>query len=150
MPSRSFLQYVVITAKGLAMGAADVVPGVSGGTIAFIAGIYEELIETIHKLDLGFFRIWKKDGFKTAWTAYNLSFLVALFSGVFISIISLAKAITWLLAEHPILVWSVLFWTCCGQYTLHWQANKNMEYKSYSRFGSSCWNCLCDHVGKTN
>lgn len=91
------------------MGAADVVPGVSGGTIAFIAGIYEELIETIHKLDLGFFRIWKKDGFKTAWTAYNLSFLVALFSGVFISIISLAKAITWLLAEHPILVWSFFF-----------------------------------------
>lgn len=109
MPSRSFLQYVVITAKGLAMGAADVVPGVSGGTIAFIAGIYEELIETIHKIDLGFFKIWKKEGFKTAWVAYNLSFLVALFSGVFISILSLAKTITWLLTEHPILVWSFFF-----------------------------------------
>ncbi len=109
MPSRSFLQYVVITAKGLAMGAADVVPGVSGGTIAFIAGIYEELIETIHKLDFGFFKIWKKEGFKTAWNAYNLSFLLALFSGVLISILSLAKAITWLLAQHPILVWSFFF-----------------------------------------
>ena len=50
MPKRTFIQYLVITAKGLAMGAADVVPGVSGGTIAFISGIYEELIETIHKL----------------------------------------------------------------------------------------------------
>jgi len=109
MPSRSFLQYVVITAKGLAMGAADVVPGVSGGTIAFIAGIYEELIETIHKLDMGFFKLWKKDGFRAAWSTYNLAFLVALFSGVLISILSLAKVITWLLAEHPILVWAFFF-----------------------------------------
>lgn len=91
------------------MGAADVVPGVSGGTIAFIAGIYEELIETIHKLDLGFFKIWKKEGLKASWKTYNLSFLVALFSGVLISVLSLAKAITWLLAEHPILVWSFFF-----------------------------------------
>ena len=63
MPQRNFLQYLIITAKGLAMGAADVVPGVSGGTIAFISGIYEELIETIHNIDFGFFKIWKKEGF---------------------------------------------------------------------------------------
>jgi|SRR5690554_1177270 len=109
MPQRNFLQYLVITAKGLAMGAADVVPGVSGGTIAFISGIYEELIETIHKLDFGIFKIWKKEGFLKAWNAYNLSFLLALFSGVFISIISLAKLITWLLAEYPVMVWSFFF-----------------------------------------
>lgn len=109
MPQRNLLQYLIITAKGLAMGAADVVPGVSGGTIAFISGIYEELIETIHKIDLGFFKIWKKDGFLKAWNAYNLSFLLALFSGVFISIISLAKLITWLLAEYPVMVWSFFF-----------------------------------------
>ncbi|OAB78506.1 DUF368 domain-containing protein [Cochleicola gelatinilyticus] len=107
--SRSFLQYLLITAKGLAMGAADVVPGVSGGTIAFISGIYEELIETIHNFDLGFFSLWKKDGFKKAWKQYNLSFLVALFLGVAISILSLAKIITFLLTEHPILVWSFFF-----------------------------------------
>lgn len=109
MPQRNFLQYLLITAKGLAMGAADVVPGVSGGTIAFISGIYEELIETIHKIDLRFFRIWKKEGFPSAWKAYNLSFLLALFAGIFISILSLAKLITWLLAEYPILVWSFFF-----------------------------------------
>lgn len=109
MPQRNFLQYLVITAKGLAMGAADVVPGVSGGTIAFISGIYEELIETIHKLDLGFFKIWKADGFLKAWKHYNLGFLLALFSGVFISIISLAKLITWLLEIYPIMVWSFFF-----------------------------------------
>ncbi|MDN3725029.1 DUF368 domain-containing protein [Aequorivita sp. SDUM287046] len=109
MPQRNFLQYLTVTAKGLAMGAADVVPGVSGGTIAFISGIYEELIETIHNIDLGFFRSWKKNGFSTAWKQYNLSFLVALFAGVFISIISLAKLITWLLEVYPILVWSFFF-----------------------------------------
>lgn len=91
------------------MGAADVVPGVSGGTIAFIAGIYEELIETIHNLNLGFFKLWKKSGFKTAWNTYNLGFLLALFGGVFISILSLAKLITYLLENHPILVWSFFF-----------------------------------------
>lgn len=109
MPSRNLLNYLVITAKGLAMGAADVVPGVSGGTIAFISGIYEELIETIHKLDMGFFRTWKRSGFKVAWRSYNLAFLLALFSGIFISILSLAKVITWLLTHHPILVWSFFF-----------------------------------------
>lgn len=109
MPQRNFLQYLVITAKGLAMGAADVVPGVSGGTIAFISGIYEELIETIHNIDLGFFKIWKKEGFLNAWKTYNLSFLLALFSGVFISILSLAKLIIWLLADYPIMVWSFFF-----------------------------------------
>lgn len=91
------------------MGAADVVPGVSGGTIAFISGIYEELIETIHNIDLGFFKIWKNEGFLTAWKYYNLTFLLALFSGVFISILSFAKLITWLLNDYPIVVWSFFF-----------------------------------------
>ncbi len=109
MPQRNFLQYLLVTAKGLAMGAADVVPGVSGGTIAFISGIYEELIETIHNIDLGFFKIWKKDGLRNAWKGYNLSFLLAVFSGVFISILSLAKIISWLLTDYPIMVWSFFF-----------------------------------------
>ncbi|MCG2419555.1 DUF368 domain-containing protein [Aequorivita sp. F47161] len=109
MPQRNFIQYLIITAKGLAMGAADVVPGVSGGTIAFISGIYEELIETIHNIDLGFFKVWKNKGFLHAWNHYNLGFLLALFSGVFISIISLAKLITWLLDVYPIMVWSFFF-----------------------------------------
>jgi len=103
------LQYLLVTAKGIAMGAADVVPGVSGGTIAFISGIYEELIETIHKLDLGFFELWKSRNFSTAWKEYNLGFLVSLFGGVAISILSLAKLITFLLSEYPIFVWSFFF-----------------------------------------
>ena len=91
------------------MGAADVVPGVSGGTIAFISGIYEELIESIDKVNLGVFKVWKKDGFKVAWNSINGNFLLALFSGIAISILSLAKLIKWLLHNEPVLLWSFFF-----------------------------------------
>ncbi len=106
---RSLKDYLIISLKGLAMGAADVVPGVSGGTIAFISGIYEELIETINKLDLGFFSKWKKEGFLNSWRAYNLPFLSTLFLGIITSILSLAKAIKWLLHNEPVLLWAFFF-----------------------------------------
>ena len=91
------------------MGAADVVPGVSGGTIAFISGIYEELVTTIDRLDFGFFKLWKKEGLKNAFAYYNIGFLLTLFAGVFVSILSLAKLVTFLLDEYPILLWSFFF-----------------------------------------
>ncbi len=109
MQKRTLIHYFIILFKGMAMGAADVVPGVSGGTIAFISGIYEELIATIHKLNFGFFKIWKKNGLKTAWNQYNLSFLTSLLSGIALSILSLAKLITVLLKNHPVLVWAFFF-----------------------------------------
>jgi putative membrane protein len=104
-----FPDYFLITLKGLAMGAADVVPGVSGGTIAFISGIYQELIDTINKVDFTFFPSWKKNGFKIAWQQINGSFLLALLSGIFISILTFSKIITHLLATQPIMVWSFFF-----------------------------------------
>ena len=106
---RSFFSYLTIIFKGIAMGAADVAPGVSGGTIAFISGIYEELIESIDKINLGVFKVWKTYGFKTAWNSINGTFLVALFSGIAISILSLAKLIKWLLHNEPVLLWSFFF-----------------------------------------
>ena len=106
---RQFKDYLFITLKGIAMGAADVVPGVSGGTIAFISGIYEELIESIDNINLGVFKSWKQDGFKVAWRTINGPFLLALFSGVAISILSLAKLIKYLLHNEPILLWSFFF-----------------------------------------
>lgn len=106
---RQFKDYLFIAMKGMAMGAADVVPGVSGGTIAFISGIYEELIESIDNIKLGVFRVWKHHGFKSAWTSINGNFLLALFSGIAISILSLAKVIKWLLHNEPILLWSFFF-----------------------------------------
>ncbi len=104
-----FPDYLIITLKGIAMGAADVVPGVSGGTIAFISGIYQELIDSINKVDFSFFSSWKKNGFKIAWQQINGSFLLALVSGIALSILTLSKVITHLLATQPILVWSYFF-----------------------------------------
>jgi putative membrane protein len=109
MPDRTPLQQALIFLKGMAMGAADVVPGVSGGTIAFITGIYQELISTIHQLDLGILKVWRQSGWKAAWKSYNLGFLLLLFGGVLLSILSLARLISWLLKAHPILVWSFFF-----------------------------------------
>ena len=98
-----------IGARGLAMGAADVVPGVSGGTIAFITGIYEELIETISGVNLSLLKTLKKEGLKAFWTQLNGNFIVALFTGILISVASLAKLISYLLDNHSILVWSFFF-----------------------------------------
>ena len=91
------------------MGAADVVPGVSGGTIAFISGIYEELLSSISGINIANLKLLKKEGFKAAWKAINGNFLLALLSGIFISIVSLAQLISWLLENKPILVWSFFF-----------------------------------------
>jgi putative membrane protein len=107
--SRKLKDYIVISLKGLAMGAADVVPGVSGGTIAFISGIYEELLSSISKINLGLFKTLRNEGFKAAWTQLNGGFLASLFLGIFISIVSLAKAIKWLLQNEAILLWSFFF-----------------------------------------
>ena len=107
--SRNFKDYLVIGFKGIAMGAADVVPGVSGGTIAFISGIYEELLGSISNINFELFKTLRKEGFKSAWTQLNGNFLLALFIGIFISIVSLAKAIKFLLESKPILLWSFFF-----------------------------------------
>jgi len=93
----------------MAMGAADVVPGVSGGTIAFISGIYEELIKTIDGLDIGVITTARKQGVKAAWREYNLSFLFALFLGIGISILTFAKIITYFLDNEPVILWSFFF-----------------------------------------
>lgn len=106
---RKLKDYLVIGLKGMAMGAADVVPGVSGGTIAFISGIYQELLTSISNVNLNLFKTLKSEGLKAAWNQLNGSFLVALFSGVFISILSLAKGIKYLLENEPILLWSFFF-----------------------------------------
>ncbi len=101
--------HFVIALKGVAMGAADVVPGVSGGTIAFISGIYEELIGSINKVNLTTLKLWKKEGFSSMWQEINGNFLVSLVIGIGLSIITLAKLIRHLLETQPILIWSFFF-----------------------------------------
>ena len=109
MSKRSPLKLALLSLKGMAMGAADVVPGVSGGTIAFISGIYEELIESINKINLGALKVWKNEGLKSFWNHINGTFFVFLFAGIIISIASLAKVVTYFLEVHPVLIWSFFF-----------------------------------------
>ena len=106
---RSLKDYIIISLKGMAMGAADVVPGVSGGTIAFISGIYEELLNSISSFNFSLLKVLRKEGFKQVWNSVNGSFLLALFIGISVSVLSLAKLIETLLENHPIVIWSFFF-----------------------------------------
>ena len=92
--------------RGMAMGAADVVPGVSGGTLALITGIYEELIDTLGGITPRLLGVWRREGFVAVWQQANLTFLLTLLAGIFTSIALLARLITWLLESHPIPVWA--------------------------------------------
>lgn len=91
------------------MGAADVVPGVSGGTIAFITGIYDTLLESIRRINPSLIGVVKREGIVAAFSHINGLFLISLFAGVFTSIATLAKVISWLLTYHPIPLWSFFF-----------------------------------------
>lgn len=103
------MHYLLVLLKGMAMGAADVVPGVSGGTIAFITGIYDKLLSSINSVNFGLIKVIKKEGIGAAWKKINGTFLVALFAGILISILSLAKALEYLLVNQPVLLWSFFF-----------------------------------------
>ncbi|WP_161867651.1 DUF368 domain-containing protein [Pseudomonas yangonensis] len=101
-------KYFLLYAKGMAMGAADVVPGVSGGTIAFISGIYDELLRSIAGIPEALLLLLR-GRIKDAWQMANATFLLVLFSGIVTSILTLARVITYFLHHHPIPVWSFFF-----------------------------------------
>jgi len=106
---RRFKDYLIISLKGIAMGAADAVPGVSGGTIAFISGIYEELISSISNIKLSLFQTLVSKGFKSFWKDLNGNFITALMMGIIISFVSFMRLAKFLLENHPILIWSFFF-----------------------------------------
>jgi len=124
---RTLKDYLFITLRGVAMGAADVVPGVSGGTIAFISGIYQELIDSINKINFTAVKILRKEGVKSAWEYINGNFFVALFLGIGISILSLAKGIKYLLGTHPIAVWSFFFGLMMASVLFLWKDIKKWD-----------------------
>lgn len=95
--------------RGLMMGAADIVPGVSGGTIAFITGIYDTLLGSIRAFDLTFLGKLLKLDIKGAWQHVNGGFLLALLLGIATSILSLARLISWVLENHPVPLWAFFF-----------------------------------------
>lgn len=102
--------YLGLAARGFAMGSADVVPGVSGGTMAFILGIYEHLVASIRVLARP--RFWNpllKGRLREASAAADLPFLAAVLVGILVAVFSLARALSWLLDNQPVLVWSFFF-----------------------------------------
>lgn len=103
------LEIVILFLKGALMGAADVVPGVSGGTIAFIAGIYDRLLNSLKKLGPASVSILFRQGVVSSWRYVDGTFLAAVFSGVLFSVFTMARLITYGLAVYPILVWSFFF-----------------------------------------
>src|SRR6056297_2452018 len=109
MTKRSLSSYLILILKGMGMGAADVVPGVSGGTIAFITGIYEELVFSIKSINLQAVKLFFSGKFAEFWKHINGTFLLSVVLGIGISVFSLAKLLEFLLNQFPILIWSFFF-----------------------------------------
>ncbi len=91
------------------MGMADVVPGVSGGTIAFISGIYEELLASIKSIDIEAVKLLFTGQFRALWKKINGNFLFSLIAGIGVAILSMARVMTYMLENHPIITWSFFF-----------------------------------------
>ncbi|MEL6341167.1 MAG: DUF368 domain-containing protein [Myxococcota bacterium] len=111
---RTWSGYLLVALKGMAMGAADVVPGVSGGTIAFITGIYEELIDAIRAIGgHGLRLVWRRD-FAEAWRSIHGGFLVALGFGIVLSIATLSRVVLYALNNHAEVLWAFFFGLVLG------------------------------------
>ena len=102
-------KYFLLFCKGVAMGAADVVPGVSGGTIAFISGIYEQLLAAISSFNLAALTVFKERGFAALWQHVHGTFLAVLVSGILLSVATFARVFSYLLEYHPLLLWGFFF-----------------------------------------
>ena len=105
----SLKKYLLVGLKGIGMGAADVIPGVSGGTIAFMTGIYEELVGSINSINGTAVKLLFKGKFRDFWKHINGNFLISVVAGILISIMSLAKLMTYLLNYEPIPTWAFFF-----------------------------------------
>ena len=106
---KNFLKYIIVAVKGACMGAADVIPGVSGGTIAFIMGIYDEFVGSIAKIDTTAVKMLLSGHIKDFWKHINGNFLLSLFAGIGISVIALAGLMQTLLTYFPIQTWAFFF-----------------------------------------
>lgn len=103
------MKYVGVAVKGACMGAADVIPGVSGGTIAFIMGIYDEFVGSIASINAEAVRLLLKGKIREFWKHINGNFLLSLVAGIGISVVALAGLMQMLLRDHPIQTWAFFF-----------------------------------------
>lgn len=126
---RSLRDYIALSGKGMMMGAADAVPGVSGGTIAFMMGIYEELIFSLKQFGPAAVLMLFREGPVAVWKHVNGSFLLTLISGILFSLLTISHVVLYWLAEYPELLWSFFFglilasvWSVCRHIDL-WDRN---------------------------
>ena len=106
---KNFLKYLTVGIKGACMGAADVIPGVSGGTIAFIMGIYDEFVGSIARIDATAVKMLFSGRFRDFWKHINGGFLLSIVIGIGVSVISLAGLMQTLLTNYPIQTWAFFF-----------------------------------------
>ena len=121
---RGLKDYALLMLKGVGMGAADVVPGVSGGTIAFIVGIYDELIDSIKSINGKSLKLFFTGKWGAFWKAINGNFLISIVAGIAVSVFSLAKIITWLLTGNGL---GFLFRTGAGFHLVCGERYKGVE-----------------------
>ena len=103
------MRYLLLYFKGMLMGAADLVPGVSGGTIALITGIYKELLDSINAVSWSTLKLLKKEGIVAIWKKIKGPFLLAVFGGIISSVLLLSRLLEWLMVNQPIGLWSFFF-----------------------------------------
>ncbi len=106
---KSFKKAAILSFKGLCMGSADIIPGVSGGTIALITGIYKEFLQAIKSANMKMVQKILRFDFKGALAELHIRFLISLFLGIGVAIISLARLMNYLLHHHPEYTWSLFF-----------------------------------------
>ena len=133
MKKHTFLRFSIFL-KGMAMGIADINPGVSGGTIAIITGVYEEFLKTLNQIDIKLFKLIIKGKFRNAWNKYNLSFLSTLVLGILSSIVILSHYITYLIGKHPISLWSFFFGLILAGIFFLFREIKNWNFKNSQFF----------------
>ena len=125
--------------KGIAMGMADLVPGVSGGTIAFITGIYDELVETVAGIKLSLLKQLRDTGLRGTWREANLTFLVVLVAGILTSAFVFAGSLHWLIENRPVELWAFFFGLVAASIPLvgrqigHWQ----LSIGAFAIFGAA-------------
>lgn len=126
---RNAKAYGLLFLKGMLMGAADSVPGVSGGTMAFITGIYEELINSLRSIDLAALKLLFTRGPKAAWKKINGSFLLVLVMGILVSVFTMARGVQFLLHNYPVLLWAFFFGLVAASV---WSVTRQVKHWNYS------------------
>lgn len=143
---RKISDYIVLAVKGVCMGAADVIPGVSGGTIAFLTGIYAELINSIKSINGAALKKLLSFDIAGFWRSINGNFLISVFAGILISVFSLAKLMQYLLVHHPVEVWSFFFGLIVASaiYVLREVDKWKLSYVISAVFGiaAAAWICM--------